>query len=187
MNQAIILSEDGQRLGPNQVGEMCFSPEVSFVGYFEDAKSTNEAFHEGKYFKTGDLGYFDEDCFLFYIDRKKEALHCGGFEVMPAEVENHINSMKGVKSSCVVGILDEKTGNDILFAFVLRNTGEAHPISEEDIIDHVDSKVIDAKKIRGGVIFIEKFPMTPTGKVKKMELKKIVEKKLEYNSTRFNN
>lgn len=184
MTKAIILNEEGEKLGPNQTGEICLLPEVPFCGYYEDPETTRESLTNGKFLKTGDIGYFDDDCYLYLVGRKKEQLKVNRFHVEPSEIEDLINSMDGVQNSCVVGVLDEATGNDIVCAFVIRTpalNGEIPQINEQSIHDHINTKVIDAKKIRGGIFFVESFPLTPSGKVKKHELKKNAKEKLLSN------
>lgn len=126
------------------------------------------------------MGYFDDECFLYLVGRKKEMLKVDNYQVMPGELEDIINSMQGVQSACVIGVLDEKTLNDIICAFVKKMPDQIDSISEQDILDHVNLRVINAKKIRG-VFFIDSFPLTISGKIKKYELKKIAEQTFSNN------
>ena len=71
--QMKIINEAGENLGPNEIGEICFKPAVSFSGYFDDPEETNETLKNG-WMNSGDVGYFDEDGFLFVIDRKRDVL-----------------------------------------------------------------------------------------------------------------
>jgi 4-coumarate--CoA ligase len=146
-----IVDDDGKNLGPNDAGEI----------YDSDG-----------WMCTGDLGYFDDDGFLFIVGRKKDLLKFNNYQVYPSEIEELIDSIDGVESSCVVGVLDEKTGNDKIFAFVKKVSST---LKEDEILNFVNSNVIDAKKLRGGVYFVESFPLTPSGKVKKNEMRKIAE------------
>lgn len=177
-NSALIIDYNGNQLGPNEEGEICLLSEVPFLGYFGDAEKTREARFKETYFRTGDLGYFDDDCFLFIVGRKKDMLKYNNFQVQPSEIEELIDSIEGVETSCVVGVLNENTGNDIICAFVKKifsKTNSSTRITEEEILEYVNSRVIDAKKLRGGVHFVDSFPQTPSGKVKKVDMKKIAE------------
>jgi 4-coumarate--CoA ligase len=170
-----IIDEVGNKLGPNQHGEICFKTAVLFSGYFDDPERTKEAFDKDGWVYSGDLGYFDDDGFLYIVDRVKDLLKFAGYHIYPSEIEAIINEVKGVRNSCVVGVYDEKSANDFAFAFVMKDPSNDKLI-EDDILNHVHSKVMDAKKIRGGVHFIDAFPMTSSGKIKRVEVKKIAEK-----------
>jgi 4-coumarate--CoA ligase len=173
-NHAVIIDDNDQRLGPNQTGEICFTGKIPFCGYFEDDEKTREAIYEKVFFRSGDLGYFDEDGFLFISGRKKEMLKYNNYQISASELEELIETLEEIESSCVVGVLDENTGNDTIYAFVKKIPNMN--IQENDILNFVNSKVIDAKQIRGGIHFVDSFPMTPSGKIKKVEMKKLAMK-----------
>jgi len=177
--KAMVIDDNEEKLGPNQTGEICILSDIPFIGYYADPDKTNEAKIQDQYFRTGDLGYFDDDCFLYIVGRKKEMLKYNNFQVQPAELEEIIESIEGVETSCVVGVLNEKTGNDIIFAFVKKIVSQNYgDVSEQKILEFVNSKVIDAKKLRGGVHFVDSFPQTPSGKIIKNDVKKIAESKI---------
>jgi acyl-coenzyme A synthetase/AMP-(fatty) acid ligase len=139
-----------------------------FSGYFGLPESL--ALQNG-WFHMGDLGYYDEEGFLFVTGRKKEMLKFNNFQVTPSELEEIINKIEGVVESCVVGVQQKDTGNDTIYAFV--QVDESKTLTEKFVKDYVDERVIDAKRIRGGVHFIKEFEMTPSGKVSKPKMKKI--------------
>lgn len=172
-NQAIVIDCDGKQLGANEMGEICVKVQVPFLGYLGEPELTARSYHNGEFFKTGDIGYFDEDCFLYVVGRKKEMLRLNGLMVSSTEIEDIINSQGAVESSCVVGVPDNESENDILFAFVKTISSRSKSINEQTILDHVNLKLPDVKRLRGGVHFVEKFPMTPSGKIKKQKVKKI--------------
>ena len=90
----------------------------------------------------------------------------------PIELETIINEIDGVIQSCVVGVFDENLFYDVIYAFVIKDVEDVN-LTEEFVMNYVNGKVIDAKRITGGVYFVEKFPLTPSGKVLNRELKKI--------------
>jgi acyl-coenzyme A synthetase/AMP-(fatty) acid ligase len=138
-----------------------------------DEKSTKEALVDN-WFHMGDIGYIDNDGFLYVSDRKKELLKFNNYQVTPSELEEIImNEIDGVISSCIVGVLDENSGNDIIHAFVIID--DASSLTEDYVLEYVNNKVIDPKKIRGGVHFRKEFPLLASGKVNRIELKKIAE------------
>ncbi|XP_070504931.1 probable 4-coumarate--CoA ligase 3 [Chironomus tepperi] len=168
-----IVSEDGTALGPNEVGEICCKKLYPFLGYFNDSKSTAESHDSSGFLRTGDAGYFDESGRIYIIDRIKHMIKSiGSYKVTPIEIESIINEIDGVIQSCVVGVFDEEVFYDKIHAFVIKDQAR-DDLTEEYIVNYVNGKVIDEKKISGGVHFVNKFPMTPSGKVLNRELKKI--------------
>jgi 4-coumarate--CoA ligase len=167
--QLKIIDEKGENLGPNEQGEICTKTPVMFSGYFKDPEKTAEATKDGWVY-SGDIGYFDDDGFLFIVDRKKDMLKFNNFQVYPAELEKIINTVEGVIDSCVVGVFEENQGNDLIFAFVEKSSA-ATDLTEKAIEDLVNAKVIDAKRLRGGVHFVESLPMTHSGKLQRNVVK----------------
>ena len=120
--------------------------------------------------RSGDVGYYDDEGNFFIVDRIKNLLKMHGIHFTTTEIEEVINEVEGVVQSCVVGVIGADNGFDVTYAFVIKDPG-AVDLSESKIIDYVGSKVIEQKKINGGVVFVTKFPLTATGKIKIGELK----------------
>ncbi len=167
-----IIDEAGNRLGPNERGQICFRTPTIFNGYYDDPGATKLAYDPEGWGYTGDIGYFDDEKNIFVVDRIKNMMKFNHLIITPSEIESVINEIEGVIGSCVVGVFD--AGNDIITAFVVK--AENSNLSEEFVENFVNSRVIDNKKIRGGVHFLEKFPLTSTEKIKTRELKEIAEK-----------
>ena len=108
------------------------------------------------------------------VDRKKEMLKYKGYQITSSEIEAIINEVKGVTSSCVVGVPDSDTGNDIIHAFVILE--EHSEVTSDFILNYVNSKVIDVKRIRGGVHIVDSFPLGTTGKVDRKKVQEMVAK-----------
>lgn len=170
--QLKIFDDEGKQLGPNQIGEIQVKTKVFFSGYFEEPEKTAEKLVDG-WFKTEDMGYFDDDGFLFIVDRKKTIMWYDCNSVYPSKVEAIIDSVEGVRISCVVGIADE-SGSDIIFAIVEKDPNVAN-LNEADILKFVNGQVTDAEQLRGGVHFIDHIPFTPTGKIKRHEVQKFAD------------
>lgn len=170
--QLRIVDSDGNSLGPNESGQIYSKIPVHFSGYYGNPEKTAEAF-DCDWFKTGDIGYFDDEQFLFVTGRTKELLKYKGFQVTPSEIEEILNEIQGVQSSCVVGVPQPHTGNDIIHAYVILE--ESKCLSEEFILKYVDDKVIDPKKIRGGVHIVDEFPLGVTGKVDRKKIKEMAQ------------
>ncbi|KAL7025584.1 hypothetical protein ACKWTF_013547 [Chironomus riparius] len=168
--QLKIIDDNGNSLGLNQRGEIHSKIPVQFSCYYEDPIKTKEAF-DGEWFKSGDIGYFDDQGYLYVVDRKKELLKYKNYQVTPSEIEAIINVINGVSSSCVVGVPEPNTGNDIIHAFVIIDKEAS--LDKQFILNYVNDKVIDPKRIRGGVHIVDAFPLGMTGKVDRKKVKEM--------------
>ncbi|KAG5670852.1 hypothetical protein PVAND_001086 [Polypedilum vanderplanki] len=168
-----IADDDGNALENNQNGEIYIKVPIHFLNYFEEPEKTREAFN-GDWFKTGDIGHFDDEGFLYITDRKKDLMKFQGYQVTPSEIETIINELKGVVSSCVVGVFDSVNSNDIIHAFVI--VEDTKNITEDQIKIYVNERVIDQKKIRGDVHFVKSFPLGITGKVDRKKVREMAQR-----------
>ena len=105
-----ILDEEGNRLDTGQVGEICIRSIANFIGYWRNEEATEAAFTKDAYFRTGDLGYLDEDDYLFIVDRKKDIIIRGGENIACIEVEEAIYAHPDVAECSVFGLPDERLG-----------------------------------------------------------------------------
>ncbi|XP_017098594.2 luciferin 4-monooxygenase [Drosophila bipectinata] len=160
--QIKIVDDDGHKLGPNETGEIVVSNGFNWNGYYADPKSTKEALDEDGWFRTGDVGYFDDDQYLYMTDRKKEVLKWKGLQMWPAEVEAVIDEMPEVKRVCVIGIYEETQG-DMPGALVVPE--EKSNLTAQQVIDYVASRLPDVQKqLRAGVQFADEIPLNANGK-----------------------
>jgi len=168
-----IVSETGSSLGPNEVGDIYCKTPVAFTGYHGESGIFSECFDTSGFVKTGDVGYFDASGRIYVTDRIKHMIKSiGSYKVTPIEIESIINEINGIIQSCVVGVFDEEVFYDKIHAFVIKDQAR-DDLTEDFIANFVNEKVIEQKRITGGVHFVDKFPMTPTGKILKRELKKM--------------
>jgi fatty-acyl-CoA synthase len=135
------------------------------VGYYKDKALTDQSFDEQGYFRTGDLGYVDEEGYLFFSGRLKEMVKTGGINVAPAEVEAVLMAHPDIYLAYVVGVPDE-TRDEILAAVVIPVTGRS--LSETDVITHCRERLA-AYKVPRLVRFAteQELPLTTTGKLQK--------------------
>ncbi len=105
-----ILNDAGDKLPQGEVGEVCFRTIANFKGYWKNDEATDAAFTKDGYFRTGDLGYLDEDDYLFIVDRKKDIIIRGGENISCIEVEEGIYAHPQVKECSVFGVADDKFG-----------------------------------------------------------------------------
>lgn len=101
----------------------------------------------------------------------------------PSEIEAIINGMEGVTSSCIVGIPETNSGNDIIHALVILQ--DSSKVTEQQVLDYVNEKVIEYKRIRGGVRFVKTLPLGLTGKVDRKKARELVENYNEVQVTKF--
>ena len=166
----VIDVETKAELGPDQVGEIIVRGPQVFRGYWKQPEATAQAFidHDGKrFFRTGDLGYYDDEGYFFITDRLKRMINCSGFKVWPAEVESMLYAHPAIQEACVIGSPDGYRGETVKALVVLRP--EAKATAAQDIIDWARSRMA-AFKVPRTVQFVEALPKTATGKILWREL-----------------
>ena len=155
-----------QELGPNEVGEIIVHGPQVFRGYWKQDRATAEAFiqHDGKkFFRTGDLGYYDEEGYFFITDRLKRMINCSGFKVWPAEVEAMLYAHPDIQEACVISAKDPHRGETVK-AMVVLKAGSRGKTEPEAIMAWAREKMAAFKAPRM-VQFVEALPKTATGKV----------------------
>ena len=124
-----ILDDNNKVLGPNEVGEISIKSVNTMLGYYKDEDNKDNIFSDG-YLKTGDLGYIDEDGFLFFKNRKKRVIKVAGVAVFPHEIEAVISNMSGITGVCAIQIPDEKLTNAVKVVVVAKNKNKDRIIAE---------------------------------------------------------
>ncbi|TFY79307.1 hypothetical protein EWM64_g4705 [Hericium alpestre] len=167
-----VVKEDGSLAKVGEQGELVVSGPSMALRYTNDEKATKETFING-WVRTGDEVIIDENGEVFIVDRLKELLKVRGFQVAPAELEGHILRHPDVADICVVGILDEYSG-EIPLAFVALRTEAAQRIVMDpaegekikaSIMKHVTDHKAYYKRLAGGVEFVESIPKNASGKL----------------------
>ncbi len=162
----VIDPETLRELGPNETGEIISSGPQILREYWNKPEANAAAFmqHDGKrFFRTGDLGYFDEEGYFFIVDRLKRMINAAGFKVWPAEVETSLYAHPAVQEACVIGALDEYRGETVKALVVLREASRGQ-VAPEQIIDWARAQMA-AYKVPRVVEFRDSLPKSPTGKV----------------------
>jgi fatty-acyl-CoA synthase len=160
----VLDIQDFHELGPGEVGEIVVHGPQVFQGYWKQPEATQQAFlqHDGKrFFRTGDLGYYDEEGYFFITDRLKRMINCSGFKVWPAEVEAMLYAHPAIQEACVIGSRDAYRGETVKALVVLKKN--MHP-GPEEIIDWARGKMA-AFKVPRVVQFVDELPKTATGKI----------------------
>jgi long-chain acyl-CoA synthetase len=163
-----VWNSQGQPLPPgaDHVGEIVVRGPNVMTGYHNNPQATAEAF-AGGWFHTGDLGYVDDDGFLFIVDRIKDLIIRGGYNVYPREVEEAIYTHPAVAEAAVVGVPDATLGEEV-HAIVAVLAGQS--VTEGELIDFVKQRVA-AYKYPRTVEFRDSLPKGATGKILKKELR----------------
>lgn len=161
-----IIDEDGRELPAGQPGEIKVSGEQISPGYWRQPEATAEVF-EGDAVRTGDVGYIDEDGFLFIVDRRKDMIITGGFNVYPREVENAISTLAGVREVAVVGAPDQRWG-ELITAVIALEPGAA--LDAETVIAHCRNS-LGGFKVPKRVEFVQELPKSGVGKILKKQIK----------------
>ncbi|MEV5201876.1 long-chain fatty acid--CoA ligase [Streptomyces sp. NPDC053720] len=160
VEDSVVLLADGE------VGEVVVRGHNVFAGYLDDPEATAAAVVDG-WFRTGDLGVRDEDGFLSIVDRKKDLVIRGGFNIYPREVEEVLIRHPAISEVAVIGVPDETRGEEICAVVVLR--GGTETVTEQELIDWSKER-LGRHKYPRIVRFTETLPLGPTGKVLKRAL-----------------
>ena len=155
-----IMDDDGHLLSPNQTGEIVARGSLVSPGYHNLPEATAEIRKFG-WHHTGDVGYRDADGFFYIVDRKKDMIITGGFNVFSAEVEACIMSLPGVFECAVIGVPDEKWGEAVKAIIALRS---GQSLSEDSVLALCREKLGGVKSPKT-VEFVADIPKTPAGKI----------------------
>ncbi|KAJ8913435.1 hypothetical protein NQ315_017179 [Exocentrus adspersus] len=174
----------GKPLGPNQSGELLVKGPQVMRGYHNRPEETKNAFQNG-WFRTGDLGHYNEHQVFFLTDRLKELIKVRGFQVAPAELEEIIRDFSAVEDAAVIGVPDDING-ELPRAYVVPKKGK--PLKEQDLVEYVAKKVAPYKQLKGGIEIVDAIPKNAAGKILRRQLKlKYMKATILSRSARGNN
>jgi acyl-CoA synthetase (AMP-forming)/AMP-acid ligase II len=162
-----VLDEQGQPVVGDTIGEICVRGPDVFAGYWRAAEQTREALGEDGWLHTGDLARVDTEGYIFIVDRKKEMLVSGGFNVYPSEVESVLAQHPAVYEVCVVGVPDEHWGEAVKAVVVLRDGAHA---DDGDLMDFCRGRLADFKRPRS-VDFVPHLPKNANGKLSRKDVR----------------
>lgn len=164
VDSRVISLDTLEEVDPGVTGEIVVQGQQLFQGYWNRPEATAEAFVDvgGKrFFRTGDLGYYDEEGYFFLVDRVKRMINASGFKVWPAEVESLLYGHPAVQEVCVISAPDTRRGETAKAVIVLAAGQQA---TEEQIISWCQANM-SAYKCPKQVAFVEALPKSPTGKI----------------------
>jgi long-chain acyl-CoA synthetase len=163
-----IFDQNDNPLPPGENGEIVMKGPTMMKGYLNRPEATAETLQHG-WLHTGDVGYLDDDGFLYISDRKKDMIIRGGENIYPAELESVMHEHPSIAEAAVVGRPDPVYGENVV-AFVVLKQGET--ATADEIIEFMKIKVTKFK-VPSHIHFINQIPKSPVGKVLKRELKRI--------------
>jgi len=149
------------------IGEICVRGPDVFAGYWQAPEVTQAAFDAQGWLRTGDLARVDDEGYIYIVDRKKDMLVSGGFNIYPTEIEAVLAQHPAVYEVCVVGVPDEHWGEVVKAVVVLRQGAGA---SNQALIDFCKDRLADFKKPRS-VDFVTELPKNSNGKLSRKDVR----------------
>jgi len=171
---AIADPEQPRLLPPGEIGEVVISGPQVFAGYHNMPEENAKVFFELgglRWFRTGDLGYVDEEGYFYIVDRKKDMIKYKGYSVYPREIEEILYKHEAVAEAAVVGLKDPiGIAGEIPIAFVVLKKEYEKKVGENEILEYL-KKHLASYKVPKRVIFVDKLPKSAVGKILKREIR----------------
>jgi len=164
-----IVDDDGKPVKVGDVGEIICQSPLATHGYYKNPDATTASFRDG-WFYTGDLGYFDEEGYLFVSGRKKDMVKSGGISIYPLEIESVIYSHPDILEAAVIGVPDPQWGEALKAVIVLKPGGKLDSVE----LLRFCKEQLAAYKVPKSVQFVESLPHTEVGKVNKVQVREMI-------------
>jgi long-chain acyl-CoA synthetase len=161
------IDDDGNEVPQGEVGEVAIRGHNIMKGYWRREDATAEAIDADGWFRTGDMAKVDEDGYFFIVDRKKELVIRGGFNIYPREIEEVLYEHPAVREAAVIGIPHAELGEDVAAAVALKDGADSSPAELRDFV----KQRVAAYKYPRQVWLVDELPKGPTGKILKREIK----------------
>jgi fatty-acyl-CoA synthase len=165
-----VLGDDGETLPVESIGELAVKGFNAMKGYYRQPDETSRSFTEDGYFRTGDIGMLDEDGYLHIVGRKKDTIIRGENVIYPRELEDLLRIHPAVQEAVVVGVEDEVLG-ELICACIMPTEGAI--VTGDEVKDFCRGQIAQYK-VPDLVRFVDSFPMTGSGKVRRVELARMV-------------
>ncbi|MCB1321791.1 MAG: AMP-binding protein, partial [Leptospiraceae bacterium] len=167
----VDVDDPDKELGIDQEGELLVRTPAMMMGYWENPEATAQTIRNG-WLHTGDICSMDADGYFYIVDRKKDLIISGGFNVYPTEIEEVLYMHKHVREACVIGVPDDYKG-EVPKAYIVSEP--EHNVSESDLQKFLEERLI-RYKVPKYFEFREVLPKSPIGKILRKELRKEHEK-----------
>jgi len=162
-----IVDEEGKSVSPPEVGEILARGPRIMTGYWRDEQKTSQVMTQDGWLRTGDMGFMDEDGYIYLAGRVDDMIIRGGENISPEEVENVVQSHPKVEEAAVIGVADVEWGEEPRAVVVLKK-GEG--ATAEEIMDFCHSRLAGFKRPKS-VVFVDSLPRNPMGKVLRKKLR----------------
>ncbi|MBW3653339.1 MAG: AMP-binding protein, partial [Actinobacteria bacterium] len=159
------VDDDRNEVAQGEIGEILIKGHNVMKGYLNQPEATAECIRDG-WFATGDMAKVDEDGYFFIVDRKKELIIRGGYNVYPREIEEVLYEHPAVREAAVVGVPHEELGEEVGAAVALKDGAE---VEIDELRDFVKEQVA-AYKYPREIWLVDELPKGPTGKILKREI-----------------
>jgi long-chain acyl-CoA synthetase len=168
-----ILDEQGQEVPTRELGEICIKGPCVMLGYWNNPTATAEAIRDG-WFHTGDVGYVDEEEYLFLVDRTKDMINSAGFKIWPREVEEVLYQHPAIREAAVIGVPDPVRGEIAKGVVALR---DGVTVTSAELIAFCRQQLA-SYKVPAMFEVVDALPRNATGKI----LKRLIREELEQQS-----
>jgi acyl-CoA synthetase (AMP-forming)/AMP-acid ligase II len=168
--EVIICDEDGRVLAAGRRGEIWIRGPNTIEGYYKAPELTKKNFSKSGFWKSGDMGYMDEEGYVYLVDRKQDMIITGGYNVYAIEVENCLNSHPAIQNSAVVGIPHDIWGEEVCAMVMLVQGSATSPGELIDYCKHHLARYKAPKKIE----ITDQLPLSPAGKVLRREVRRLL-------------
>lgn len=167
-----VVDENDKDVEPGQPGELLVSGPIVCQGYRNRPDANRDSFKDG-FYRTGDIGIC-ENGLVYIVDRKKELIKYKGNQVAPAELEALLISHPKINDAAVIGIQDDSQATEVPRAYVVAKPDTE--VSAKEVADFVKENLASHKQLRGGVIFVDTIPKSPSGKILRREIRDAAKK-----------
>ena len=164
----IVNMDTGEELPQGEIGEVLIAGPQIMMGYYKKPEETAKAVKDG-WLHTGDLGFFDEDGYLSIVDRIKDMIISGGFNIYPIEIDTALFDHPKILEACSFGIEDSYRGETVK-AFVVTKSGES--LTEEEVVKYC-KEVLAPYKVPREIVFVDELPKSNVGKILRREVREV--------------
>lgn len=178
MSLKIVLN--GEEMDVGKAGEIWLRGPNIFKGYYNNPTATADAIDSEGWYRTGDIGYMDEQGNIFITDRLKELIKYNGFQVPPAQLEALLIGHPAVSDVAVIGVYSAQRATELPRAYIVVAPGhKGEQELEKELHEWVNKQVVPYKRLRGGIRFVEMIPKSAAGKILRRVLREEVMKEHE--------
>lgn len=174
--EAKVVNEKGEMVPFGKAGELCLRGYSTFIGYYDDNEKTNEVMGQDRWFKTGDQFILYSNGYGKVVGRLKEMIIRGGENIFPREIEDFLNTHELIDETHVIGIPDERFGEEVGAFIRLKNKNLK--ISRKEIVEFSKGK-LSHFKIPKYIFIVDEFPKTISGKVQKFKFFEVFKNQIE--------